>query len=68
MKLSDNVYDLDTYPKRVYRFVPELEGALIAKLQEGNVLLIDRAKFDALTRQQQELVYVARGDMEVEPA
>ena len=64
---EQNVYDCNVYPRRVIRFT-ELEGSYVAKLLEGNVLLIDRAKFDLLPKSQQEQVYVARQDMEVDPA
>lgn len=62
---EQNVYDGNVYPRRVIRFT-ELEGSFVAKLLEGNVLLVDRAKFDMLSKAQQEQVYVARADMEVD--
>lgn len=63
MDPTQNVYDVNAYPRRVIRFVPELEGSLVARLLDGNILLIDKSKFDLLSKQQRELVYVARSDM-----
>lgn len=58
------VYDEEVYPRRVYRFVPSLDGRFVAKLDtETNVLLIDTAKFNMLAPGEKELVYVAQEDM-----
>jgi hypothetical protein len=64
MRPEEHVYDHLRMPRRLMRFTDTLPGNMLAKLDEpANILLIDRSKFDQLTKSQKGQVYVARGDI-----